>query len=142
METSTYVDQVRDAAIGAARTTGYLRLAAIGQTGGVVQVVADEHLEVDGTDSQLRECYADLVWHSALLLGVLGVDADQADAVSGLRTPEDRDTALEVLVARAAAVYRSGDDTLAARAVGLWRAVTDLAEVITGKEWADVVGVG
>lgn len=130
MDMKRYADRAADQAIPEALDRAYLQPGTIGAAGGVAAVIADEVLGPPDA-GYLAEAYMLLAWHTALILHLEGVESTAH--VTNLKFTGDRDAALELLIARAASVYRSGEDALAARAAGLWVALEDHAEVITGR---------
>ena len=74
---------------------------------------------------------------TAVLLDHLKVD--DIRQLGNLRFVEGREAALELILARAAAVYRSGSDVLPGRAAALWATLADHAEAVTGVSFGKVL---
>lgn len=115
----------------------YLLPAIIGDVGNLIGTVADRWAQRQAFDEEIISAYQDLACDTAVLLHRDRI-TDVSD-VTSLRYVEDFDAALELILARATSVYRSGADTRGARAAGLWVCLADHCETITGKSFAEVL---
>lgn len=79
--------------------------------------------------------YGTLARLSAILLDSYAVDEAMVAKLVSLRTYDDVDAALQLLLGRAAGVYNSDEAQLPLRAAGLWVALALHAEVVTGQTW-------
>lgn len=115
----------------------YLLPGLIGEVGELFGEVAREHRLGTGRTDQVIDEYGDIAWMTAVLLDHLKVD--DIRQLGNLRYVQGREAALELILARAAAVYRSGSDVLPGRAAALWATLADHAEAVTGVSFDEVL---
>src|SRR5690606_30213635 len=115
----------------------YLLPGIIGEVGELIGEFGKAHWHGADRTAEITAEYGDVAWLTAVLLHRDRVT--DLSHVTNLRYTESADAALELLLARAVSVYRSGDSTRAARAAGLWVALADHAEIVTGQPWAAVL---
>lgn len=115
----------------------YLLPGLVGEAGELVGEFAKRHWHGTPRTDEIISEYGDLAWLTAVLLHREGVESTAH--VTTLRYMRDPDSALELIISRAFGVYRSGDDTRAARAAGLWVALQDHARVVTSVTFEDVL---
>lgn len=115
----------------------YLLPALVEDVGRLLGVVAARWVERAGLDEEMISAYRYIAHDVAVLLHRDRIT--DVSEVTSLRYVEDFDAALELILARATSVYRSGADTRGARAAGLWVCLADHCETITGKSFGEVL---
>lgn len=115
----------------------YLLPGLIGEVGELFGEVARAHRLGGDRRAEIIAEYGDIAWMTAILLHRERVE--DTSGLTSLRFIDGREAALELILARAAAVYRSGEDTLAGRAAALWVTLADHAEAVTGVSFDEVL---
>ena len=119
------------------RDLKYLIPGLIGEVGELFGEVARVQRLGQPRTEQIIDEYGDIAWMTAVLLDHLGVG--EVSPMGGLRYVQGREAALELILARAAAVHRSGSDVLPGRAAALWSTLADHAEAVTGVSFDEVL---
>ena len=119
------------------RDLAYLIPGLIGEVGELFGEVARVQRLGQPRTEQIIDEYGDIAWMTAVLLDHLKVD--DIRQLGNLRYVQGREAALELILARAAAVHRSGSDVLPGRAAALWATLADHAEAVTGVSFDEVL---
>lgn len=133
MDLDTYTPQALSTAEPRAHDLQYLLPGIIGETGEFFAEFAKQHWHgTDRADTIVDE-YGDIAWLTAVLLNRYDIGQAEVRAMTRTTVYTTRESALDLLLSRAAAVYRSAEAQRPQRAAGLWQVLEDSAEVLTGK---------
>lgn len=139
MNLDDYTPQATATAEPRAYDLEYLLPGIIGEVGEFFSEFAKQHWHETDRSATIVDEYGDIAWLTAVLLSRLGLDQDMVDQMTDLRSYDDHDAALEVLLARASSVYRSEEAHLPVRAANLWATLAQHSEVLASASFDDVL---
>lgn len=137
MDLQTYTQHAIATAEPRAYDLEYLLPGLVSEVGELLGEFAKQHWHGADRSVQIADEYGDCAWLAAVLCHRSRVT--DVSEVTNLRYTDDKDGALELLLARATSCYRSGADILPARAAAMWVTLADHAAVVTGQSWAEVL---